>query len=100
MIPKFEQDIPIAELNGKFYTPKGARRLVNWEPISDSLLIERVRRRLAKVGNKTIYRLHEGYQHEITTSEILKRMIDGDQEYLEAERKLLEHMRRLAHAES
>lgn len=86
-----EETLPIAELNGRFYTPAGAMRLRQRGPITDRLLIERVRRRVTQGREARVLRVHGDYPHEYSPKDILKAMMDGDQEFLSAERKLLEH---------
>lgn len=91
-LPKGEETLPIAEVEGKFLTPNELRRLglpLELRPVPTELLIERMRRRVAQGRVATIYRL----QYELSPEGQLKHMELGDDiglELIEAERKLLE----------
>lgn len=103
-LPKGEETIPIAEVEGRFLTPLELERLyperyraLMLKPelvVSDELLVERVRRRVAQGRVRTIYRL----EYELSPEEQLRHMEARDEiglELIEAERKLLEEELRL-----
>ncbi len=98
-LPRGEETLPILVVEGRMLTPQELReqypelyrellerRLIE---ITDELLIERVRRRVAQGREMTIYR----WEFEITPEEQLRHMELRDEiglELIEAERKLLE----------
>lgn len=106
-LPKGEETIPIIEVEGRFLTlaelkaqyPELYRKLL--EPrtlefieVSEELLVERVRRRIAQGRVMTIYR----FDMALTPEEQLAHMEARDDigmELIEAERRLLEEELRL-----
>lgn len=107
-LPEGEETLPIIEVDGKLLTleelrqqyPELYERLLEGAGnpelgiISDELLIERVRIRIAQGREPTIYRI----QGELTPEEQLTHMEARDEiglELIEAERKLLEEELRI-----
>jgi len=109
-LPSGEETLPIIEVEGKFLTLEELKQQypelyeslfkgVAGPPpqlgkISDELLIERFRMRMAQGRESTIYRL----QYELTPEEQLMHMEARDEiglELIEAERKLLEEELRI-----
>jgi len=97
-LPKGEETLPIVEVEGRFLTPQELARehlrailALPEIRVSDELLIERVRRRIAQGREPTIYRL--GFPMVLTPVEQLRHMEMRDEigiQLIEAERKLLE----------
>lgn len=105
-LPRGEETLPIIEIEEKFLTldevrtlyPDVYERLIRPElrfefTVSDQLLIERFRMRMAQGRERTIYRLQNKCPFALTPEEQLRHMELRDEiglELIEAERQLLE----------